>query len=67
MKKIILSAMAICACSFANAQDQKVKWFEIFKTYLILHCFYGMGYLKGALDFFLLNKTPSNKQKRLSR
>ena len=23
MKKIILSAMAICACSFANAQDQK--------------------------------------------
>ena len=50
-----------------NAQDQKVKWFEIFKTYLILHCFYGMGYLKGVLDFFLLNKTPSNKQKRLSR
>ena len=50
-----------------KAQDQKVKWFGIFKTYLILHCFYGLGYLKGVLDFFLLNQKPSNKQKRLSR
>ena len=50
-----------------KASDQKVKWFAIFKTYLILHCFYGLGYLKGVLDFFLLNQKPSNKQKRLSR
>jgi hypothetical protein len=50
-----------------KARDQKVKWFAIFKTYLILHCFYGLGYLKGVLDFFLLNQKPSNKQKRLSR
>ena len=48
-------------------KDQKVKWFAIFKTYLILHMFYGLGYLKGVLDFFLFNKKPSNKQKRLSR
>ena len=48
-------------------KDQKVKWFAIFKTYLILHVFYGLGYLKGVLDFFLFNKKPSNKQKRLSR
>ncbi|MCX6191545.1 MAG: glycosyltransferase family 2 protein [Flavobacteriia bacterium] len=48
-------------------KDQKVKWFAIFKTYLILHVFYGLGYLKGVLDFFLLNQKPSNKQKRLSR
>lgn len=50
-----------------KSSDQKVKWFAIFKTYLILHCFYGLGYLKGILDFFLLNQKPSNKQKRLSR
>ncbi len=50
-----------------KARDQKVKWFAIFKTYLILHSFYGLGYLKGVLDFFLLNKKPSNNQKRLSR
>jgi glycosyltransferase involved in cell wall biosynthesis len=48
-------------------KDQKVKWFAIFKTYLILHSFYGLGYLKGVVDFFLFNKKPSNKQKRLSR
>ena len=48
-------------------KDQKVKWFAIFKTYLILHVFYGLGYLKGLVDFFLFNKKPSNKQKRLSR
>ena len=48
-------------------KDQKVKWFAIFKTYLILHVFYGLGYLKGVVDFFLFNKKPSNKQKRLSR
>ena len=48
-------------------KDQKVKWFAIFKTYLILHVFYGLGYLKGVFDFFLFNKKPSNKQKRLSR
>lgn len=36
-------------------------------TYPILHISYGLGYLKGMLEFLLLNKKPSDSQKRLSR
>ena len=69
----MISSIPLLAYIFLNFyfsikfKDQKVKWFAIFKTYLILHSFYGLGYLKGVVDFFLFNKKPSNKQKRLSR
>lgn len=36
-------------------------------TYLILHFAYGLGYLKGIVDFLLFKKKPSDKHKRLSR
>jgi GT2 family glycosyltransferase len=37
------------------------------KTYAILHLAYGLGYLKGIVDFFIFKKDPSDRQKRLSR
>lgn len=40
---------------------------SIFKTYLILHISYGLGYLKGMYEFLLLRKKPSETEKRLSR
>lgn len=43
------------------------QFFQIFVTYPILHISYGLGYLKGMLEFLLLNKKPSDSQKRLSR
>lgn len=39
----------------------------VLKVYPIMHIYYGIGYLKGVLDFLILNRTPSDKQKRLSR
>ena len=36
-------------------------------TYPILHVSYGLGYLRGIIDFLVLNNTPSTKQTRLSR
>lgn len=39
----------------------------VFKTFPILHFSYGLGYLYGMLNFLILRKQPSEKQKRLSR
>ena len=36
-------------------------------TFPIMHFSYGLGYLKGIIDFIILHKNPSDKQKRLSR
>lgn len=40
---------------------------QISITFPIMHFSYGLGYLKGILDFIILQKKPSDKQKRLSR
>ena len=40
---------------------------HMFITFSILHISYGLGYLKGVLEFIFLNKKPSDSQKRLSR
>jgi glycosyltransferase involved in cell wall biosynthesis len=44
-----------------------VQFGGILKTFPVLHFSYGFGYLIGILHFVLLKKTPSNRQKRLSR
>lgn len=36
-------------------------------TFPILHISYGLGYIKGMIEFLILNKKPSDSQKRLSR
>ena len=40
---------------------------ELAKTFFTLHLSYGLGYLMGIVDFLLMNKKPSDKQKKLSR
>ncbi len=40
---------------------------KLINTYLILHYYYGAGYLKGILQFLILRKNPSDRQKRMSR
>lgn len=42
-------------------------FFGILKTFPILHFSYGLGYLQGLIHFFILNRKPSDKQKKLSR
>lgn len=51
----------------SKEQDDKAGLWSILKTFPILHVSYGLGYLKGMWDFLLMNKKPSDKQKRLSR
>lgn len=48
-------------------EDSSLNFFDVFKTFPILHISYGLGYLKGIIDFVLLNRRPSEKQKELSR
>lgn len=50
-----------------TSKDQTLKFGDVFKTFPILHVSYGLGYLKGIIDFILLKKKPSEKQKELSR
>jgi glycosyltransferase involved in cell wall biosynthesis len=40
---------------------------NIFFAFLSLHFAYGLGYLNGFIDFILINRTPSNKMKNLTR
>jgi len=43
------------------------KSFLVSKSFLILHLSYGLGYLKGILDFLILRKSPDSKMIQLSR
>lgn len=43
------------------------KLFQTLITFPILHISYGLGYLKGMIEFIILNKKPADSQKRLSR
>jgi len=52
--------------SLVNASSIS-SFFQLTLTYWILHLSYGLGYLKGILDFMILKKKPSDKQARLSR
>jgi glycosyltransferase involved in cell wall biosynthesis len=51
----------------ATKQAEKLKpIFSIVKSFFILHFSYGLGYLKGIIDFFLLKKSIK-KQENLTR
>lgn len=47
--------------------DKKSGFLEIWAVFPVLHVSYGLGYLKGILDFFVLRKQPAESAKQLSR
>jgi len=51
----------------AKSAKNFLDFFQLLITYPILHISYGLGYLRGMIDFILLRKKPSESQKRLSR
>jgi glycosyltransferase involved in cell wall biosynthesis len=51
---------------FAYSENNS-HFFKIIKSFFILHYAYGLGYLKGIIRFYLLNKKPSSKQRQISR
>ncbi|MBC9811951.1 glycosyltransferase family 2 protein [Crocinitomicaceae bacterium CZZ-1] len=64
---IVYLALTAITTNRLVQQDHQLRFGDIFKTFSILHISYGLGYLKGVIDFVLLNKKPSDKQKQMSR
>jgi hypothetical protein len=59
--------LAIYVSANVVSEDKKVNFMDVLITFPLLHISYGLGYLKGIFEFMLMNKKPSDKQKRLSR
>jgi GT2 family glycosyltransferase len=59
--------MAFAVAAKISVEDKEIKLISLLTIFPILHISYGLGYLKGLFEFVLLNKKPSDKQKRLSR
>jgi len=48
-------------------KDSSLSFFNLAKTFFILHFSYGLGYLNGFFDFSILRKKPADKHTQLSR
>ena len=58
----------LCGMTFFSLRLTGLKNFlNTVSLFPIIHVSYGMGYLLGMIDFLLLKKNPSEKQKELSR
>ncbi|GAB5416311.1 MAG: hypothetical protein Crog4KO_11050 [Crocinitomicaceae bacterium] len=63
---LVLYLMLLVYFSASSAEKPKQTW-PLIQTYVILHLSYGLGYLRGIFEFLVLRKSPSDKQKRMSR
>lgn len=50
-----------------RAADKPKEVLALWSVFPVLHLSYGLGYLKGMIDFLVLRKNPSDQAKRLSR
>ncbi len=58
----------LCGMTFFSLRLTGLKhFFNTVSLFPIIHVSYGLGYLLGMIDFLLLKKNPSDKQKELSR
>lgn len=56
------------ALYFASKQSKSIiELYKIAFIFFILHYFYGLGYLSGIIDFYLLNKKPKKSTEKVSR
>ena len=63
----ILVLYLIAAFVFAGKLNNNIgQMAKIVRCFLILHCSYGYGYIKGILDFNFFSKNPSKKAEELS-
>lgn len=70
LQLIYLSPFAIYLLMsiYLGAQlSRSMKFMATSVLFPLLHLSYGMGYILGIFDFLILGKTPSDKQKELSR
>jgi GT2 family glycosyltransferase len=47
--------------------NARIRFIDLLPVFPLLHLSYGLGYLKGIIDFIIRNQKPSDKQKRMSR
>tara|TARA_R110002072_G_scaffold20688_2_gene74811 strand:- start:12774 stop:13790 length:1017 start_codon:yes stop_codon:yes gene_type:complete len=70
---LIMSAIPFCLYLLLNGifsvrtSKNITQFIQLLITYPILHLSYGLGYLRGVIDFVLFKRKPSGKQNRLSR
>jgi len=70
---LIMSAIPFCLYLLLNGifsvrtSKNITQFIQLLITYPILHLSYGLGYLRGVIDFVLFKRKPSVKQNRLSR
>lgn len=64
---LVLYVLLDITVATKTALQEKVNLFKLMFTYPILHITYGAGYWKGLLHFVLLDRKPSEREKRLSR
>lgn len=66
---IILTYFILLLSSSVRANDSKklIYTFKILLAIIIMHISYGYGYVKGFVDFLILNKNPSEESKVLTR
>lgn len=63
-----LALYLLLLLTFSLKTSKKVQQFpRLIRTFLTLHLAYGFGYLRGIVEFLILRKTPSDRQKRMSR
>ncbi len=68
MYMVVLFLYLNLAAVFAVRLTKKPEWFlRIIFVFSILHFGYGLGYLVGLFDFFLLNKQPRNSSANITR
>ncbi len=65
---IVLVMYGALAILFGIQEGKSLpEGFKIAFVFAILHTSYGFGYLKGIVEFLVLNKKPSNRNKELTR
>jgi len=69
---LIAAGMFLLYCLLGMAvafriAEKKSEVFAVWFVFPVLHISYGLGYLKGILDFLVLRKQPSEHAGRLSR
>jgi len=63
----ILSYLILASYSALKFKQKIAGTIQIFKTFIILHISYGMGYLSALKDLLILRKFNTNKNTKLTR
>lgn len=62
---VYISLIAYVSHDLSKKED--LNFWDVLKTFPIIHYSYGMGYLKGVWHFIIRKKKPSDKEKMVSR